>query len=151
RKPAVATSATVAPPVTSEIARIDGPWTVSFQPGRGAPSVITLPKLAPLDKHADARVRYFSGVATYSTTFTLPPTYSTGAPLTIGLGSVGDVAEVHVNGHLVGTAWHAPWRIDAGLVAKPGRNRIEVKVANLWVNRLIGDAQPGAQKVTFTS
>jgi hypothetical protein len=24
-------------------------------------------------------------------------------------------------------------------------------VANLWVNRLIGDQQPGAQKVTFTT
>jgi hypothetical protein len=24
-------------------------------------------------------------------------------------------------------------------------------VANLWINRLIGDAQPNAQKVTFTA
>jgi hypothetical protein len=26
-----------------------------------------------------------------------------------------------------------------------------VRVANLWVNRLVGDAQPGASKVTFTA
>jgi hypothetical protein len=34
---------------------------------------------------------------------------------------------------------------------RPGRNELEVRVANLWVNRLIGDQQPGAQKVTFTT
>jgi hypothetical protein len=30
-----------------------------------------------------------------------------------------------------------------------GANQIELRVTNLWVNRLIGDAQPGAQKMTF--
>ena len=33
---------------------------------------------------------------------------------------------------------------------KPGANAVEIKVTNLWVNRLIGDAQPGAQKITWT-
>jgi hypothetical protein len=32
-----------------------------------------------------------------------------------------------------------------------GSNAIEIRVTNLWVNRLIGDVQPGgADKVTFT-
>jgi hypothetical protein len=35
--------------------------------------------------------------------------------------------------------------------AKPGANTIEVKVTNLWVNRMIGDRQPGAStQYTFT-
>jgi hypothetical protein len=33
---------------------------------------------------------------------------------------------------------------------RSGRNRPEVSVANLWVNRLIGDAQPGAKKIIWT-
>ena len=74
-----------------------------------------------------------------------------GAPLLLDLGKVGDLAEVHVNGKLVGTAWHAPYRLDIGSAVQRGRNQIEIRVADLWVNRLIGDAQPGATKITWTS
>ena len=88
-------------------------------------------------------------MATYTTDFILPRT--TARSLTLDLGRVGDLAEVLVNGRSVGTVWHAPYRIDIGAAAKPGRNRIEVRVANRWINRLIGDAQPGATKVTWTS
>ena len=55
-----------------------------------------------------------------------------------------------MNGRLVGTAWHAPYRVDVGAALRPGDNRLEVRVANLWANRLIGDAQPGAAKRAFT-
>jgi len=35
---------------------------------------------------------------------------------------------------------------------KPGANVIEVRVTNLWVNRLIGDLQPNVtRKYTFTT
>jgi hypothetical protein len=32
---------------------------------------------------------------------------------------------------------------------KPGINEVKVEVINAWVNRLIGDQQPGATKYTF--
>lgn len=35
-------------------------------------------------------------------------------------------------------------------VLKPGANEIKIDVVNSWVNRLIGDEQPGATKFTFT-
>jgi hypothetical protein len=47
--------------------------------------------------------------------------------------------------------WHAPYRLDISRLTKPGTNRLEIKVANLWVNRLIGDAQPGAVKIAFVA
>ena len=35
---------------------------------------------------------------------------------------------------------------------KPGANALEIKVVNLWVNRLIGDKQPGVAKTyTYTA
>jgi hypothetical protein len=48
--------------------------------------------------------------------------------------------------------WHTPYRIDLGKLAKPGSNHLTVRVANLWINRLIGDAQPNVtNKVTYTA
>ncbi|MEO5587249.1 MAG: glycosyl hydrolase [Novosphingobium sp.] len=151
RKPATAPSAVVRPAAFSPIAALDGPWDVAFQPGRGAPATLKLGTLASLSEQADAGVKYFSGVSTYTKTFTLPRGARRGVPLMLDLGQVGDLAEVRVNGQAVGTVWHAPYRLDIGTAVKRGRNTLEIRIANLWVNRLIGDAQPGAAKVTFTT
>ncbi|MEO6092075.1 MAG: glycosyl hydrolase [Novosphingobium sp.] len=151
RKPAAAGGLTVGRPAApTELARLEGPWTVAFQPGRGAPASASFASLTPLDERPEAGIKYFSGVATYSKTFAVPRAWRTGQPLWLDLGEAREVAEVRVNGMLAGTAWHAPYRVDIGKVAKPGSNRLEVRVANLWVNRLIGDAQPGAVAVTWT-
>lgn len=81
----------------------------------------------------------------------LPKAVRNGQPLYLVLGKIGDVAEVRVNGKLAGTAWKAPYRVEVGSLVRPGRNSPEIKVATLWVNRLIGDQQPGAQKIAFTT
>jgi hypothetical protein len=137
--------------VPTTLARLDGPWTVAFQADRSAPASATMPKLAPLNEHADPGIKYFSGIATYTKEFSTPNGWKAGQPLWIDLGEVKELAEVSVNGKPAGAAWHAPYRIDIGSAAKPGKNSLEVRVANLWVNRLIGDAQPGAKKITFTA
>ena len=108
-------------------------------------------KLAPLNESGDPGVKYFSGEATYARSFTLPRGARAGQPLWLDLGQVGDLAEVRVNGQLVGAVWHAPYRLDIGKAVKKGANTIEVKVADLWVNRLVGDAQPGAKPITWTA
>jgi hypothetical protein len=54
-----------------------------------------------------------------------------------------------VNGKSLGIVWHTPYRVDATRALKPGANEVTVKVINAWVNRLIGDEQPGATKYTF--
>jgi hypothetical protein len=128
-----------------------GPWNVSFEEGRGAPAGATLAALAPLNENADAGVKYFSGVATYRSTLTVPKALPKGAPVMLDLGRVGDVAEVRVNGQSLGYAWRAPYQIDVGAALRPGANQLEVRVANLWVNRLVGDAQPGTKPVAFTT
>jgi len=151
RKMARPEAMSVTRPVFAGLANVAGPWKVSFQPGRGAPVSIELPRLKPLNEHSDAGIKYFSGVATYTTSFSLPSSTDRKTPLLLDLGVVGDLAEVRVNGVTVGTAWHAPWRLDIREAAHAGRNMLEVKVADLWVNRLIGDAQPGATKITTSA
>lgn len=137
-------SRAIAEPKTVAAATIGTGWAVSFQPGRGAPAQIQMEKLSRLDQSATPGIRYFSGIATYANSFTAPKGWKAGQPLWLNLGEVHDLAEVRVNGKSAGTLWRAPWRIDVGAVAKAGKNALEVRVANKWVNRLIGDAQPGA-------
>lgn len=151
RRDATNASVSVPAPASRPVAQVEGPWTITFQPGRGAPATTTLARLAPLNENASPAIRYFSGVATYAAALDLPKTIDRATPLLLDLGQVGDLAEVRMNGIAVGTVWHAPYRIDIAAAARPGRNRIEVRVANLWVNRLIGDAQPGARKLTWTT
>ncbi len=151
RTPTAETSATVAKTNRKSVLTLEGNWTVSFQPGRGAPEVVTLPTLASLSEHSDSGIKYFSGIATYTKRFTLPREVKRGQSVMLDLGNLGDMAEVRINGQLIGTVWHAPYQIDVGKSVRAGANELEVKVANLWVNRLIGDAQPNAKKVAFTT
>ena len=52
----------------------------------------------------------------------------------------------------MGIAWKKPFRLDITEALKPGTNTLQIKVTNLWVNRLVGDAQPGVtNKITFTT
>jgi hypothetical protein len=132
------------------LADVGGPWKVNFQPGRGAPESATLNALASWSESADSGIKYFSGEGTYTNQIQAPDDwFAKGSHLWIDLGDVKNLAEVTVNGKSLGVVWHAPYRMDATAALKPGANEISVKVVNSWVNRLIGDEQPGATKYTF--
>lgn len=135
------------------LAALEGNWNLSFQKERGAPSKVTVDKLNSWTESSDAGVKYFSGTGTYSKTIEAPKSWFKNAgQLWIDLGDVKNIAEVIVNGKVIGTVWKKPFRVDATGVLKPGKNIIEIKVTNLWVNRLIGDAQPGVvKKITYTT
>ena len=63
-----------------------------------------------------------------------------------------NLAEVIINGKSLGILWKKPFRVDVTGSLKEGENAIEVKITNLWVNRLIGDRQPdAATKFTYTT
>ena len=140
------------PAVMSEqIAALPTHWTVNFEAGRGAPRQASFPALTDFTTNTDPGIRYFSGVATYREKFDAPAP-AKGARIFIDLGAVHEVARVRLNGREVGIAWKPPYRVEVTDAIKTGRNLIEVEVANLWRNRLIGDAQPGtAHKYAWTS
>jgi hypothetical protein len=149
RNRATAPSLTVATKKETQLAAVEGSWTVAFQPNRGAPAQVTLDKLAPWTENSDPGVRYFSGVATYTKTVEAPAAwFNSRAEIWLDLGEVKDIAEVTVNGKPVAAAWRKPFRVNLTGALKAGANTLEVKVANVWVNRIIGDQQPGAQKIT---
>jgi len=151
QKPTLETSRIVPPAKETTLAAVNGSWTVSFEPGRGAPASTTMEKLSDLSQNSDPGVKYFSGIATYANTIQASPDWFTkGARLLLDLGDVKFLAVVTVNGQDMGEVWHAPYRVNITSALKPGANKIQVKVVNTWVNRLIGDEQPGATKITFT-
>ncbi len=134
----------------TQLITLDTSWDVSFQPGRGAPATATFDRLRPWNESADPGIRYFSGTATYRVSFQTPAGWAAmRGRLWLDLGDVKNLASVTLNGHRLGVVWHAPFRVDLTDTLKEGENKLEVQVVNSWVNRMIGDEQPGATKYTF--
>jgi len=140
-------------PVETQLAVIDSEWNISFQPNRGAPEQIVLEQLTSWSDNSDAGVKYFSGTGTYTKTIQAPADwFKEGAQMWLDLGSVKNLAEIVVNGKSLGLVWKTPFRMNITEALKQGENALEVKVTNLWVNRLIGDQQPGTKmKITYTT
>jgi hypothetical protein len=153
RTAATAPSRTIPKPVDTKLAAIGGSWDVAFQPNRGAPAGITVPVLASWHESADPGVKYFSGAGTYTKTVEAQADwFQAGSKLILDLGDVKNIAVVTVNGKALGIYWKAPFRVDVTSALKPGANALEIKVINLWVNRLIGDQQEGVtKKYTYTA
>ncbi|MBC7288567.1 MAG: DUF3395 domain-containing protein, partial [Armatimonadetes bacterium] len=121
---------------------VEGPWSVAFQPGRGAPERIMFDSLISWTEHPEPGVKYFSGTATYEKTVPLSSDIlAPGRRVYLDLGDVQVIAEVEVNGRSFGVLWRPPFVVDVTDAVRPGDNQVRVKVTNLWPNRLIGDEQ----------
>ena len=119
----------------------------------GAPDQVTLEKLISWSNHADDGVRYFSGTATYSRGFELTAEQLASCrALRLSLGEVKNLAEVTINGRNAGILWKPPFAIKPGRTGPAGRNTLEIRVTNLWPNRLIGDKNlPPEKRFTWTT
>ncbi|MBI5084109.1 MAG: hypothetical protein HZB13_05870 [Acidobacteria bacterium] len=129
---------TEVPPLPAPV-EIAGPWTVDFPKDWGAPPRVTLDRLVSWTAHPDPGVKYFSGTASYRRQVQIPETQQ-GRKLYLDLGRVEVMAEVMLNGQNLGIVWKPPYRVDITPAARPGANDLEIRVVNLWPNRLIGDA-----------
>lgn len=132
---------------------VEGPWQVVFEEGRGAPTEATFAELSDLKDNEVEGIKYFSGKATYTKTIKLnKKQLAQLGTVIMDLGKVGVMAEVLVNGQNLGVLWKAPYKVDITSALKAGENELKIVVTNLWVNRLIGDVQPGVEnKITYTS
>ena len=133
-------------------ATLPGPWSVAFDPAWGGPKEpVTFDTLVDWTARSEPGIRHYSGTATCRTTFDAPSGWQPGDSLQIDLGTVHEVATVFVNGTLAGTVWTAPYAVTASNVKEKG-NVLEVRVTNLWPNRLIYDAGlPETERLTHTN
>jgi len=129
----------------ASVTELDGPWLVNFARRGGAPTQVMFDRLVSWSERPEPGVKYFSGNATYSKSFDWSPPKSVvgnrQSAIFLDLGRVAVMAEVKLNGRTLGVLWKPPFRVEVTDVLKRGKNELEMKIVNLWPNRLIGDEQ----------
>jgi hypothetical protein len=133
-------------PELKPVQELTGPWEVTFDAKWGGPKTpATFTTLSDWTTHADPAIKFYSGIATYKTTFNAPSQLV--SRLYLSLGTLHKIARVNLNGKAVGIVWTPPYRLEVTDKLLPTGNVLEIEVANTWVNRLIGDQQPGDKGV----
>ena len=124
------------------ISELNGSWAVSFDPKWGGPKELIFKNLEDWTTRVEPGIKYYSGIATYRKGFDLDSLNNAHSRLYLQLGKVNVIARVRLNGKDLGVLWCDPWRVDITDSVKAKGNQLEIDVANLWANRLIGDQQP---------
>jgi hypothetical protein len=124
-----------------ESVELSGPWQVHFTPNSGAPEQLQFERLISWSEHSISGVKYFSGEAVYSKTFVAPGFQTESNKVYLDLGRVEIMAAVKLNGKDMGLLWKPPFHLDVTDTLARGTNTLEIRVVNLWPNRLIGDEQ----------
>ncbi|MGY4384843.1 hypothetical protein ACVWYN_001877 [Pedobacter sp. UYP24] len=118
---------------------LEGPWQVSFDPKWGGPKETTFKELTDWSANENNGIKYYSGIAFYKKQFDLSAVTNPGEKLYLDLGEVKNMAKVKLNGKDLGVVWTSPWQVDISNAVKATGNVLEIEIANLWPNRLIGD------------
>jgi hypothetical protein len=135
-------------PTRHTVVTIQGPWTLTFPLHLGAPTNIRLDKPTYWTESSDPGVKFFSGTATYSTTFNVPASALRAKHLILHLDDVRDIAQIKVNGKAAGLTWAPPYDVDVTGAVRAGSNKLNIAVTNEWTNRIIGDRSlPEGQRV----
>jgi hypothetical protein len=139
-------------PVLKTVQEIKGAWEAAFDTTWGGPRSVEFEALTDWTKNADEGIKYYSGTATYSTTFDFLPDEHKSYWLQLNKVEDVGIASVKLNGSDLGIAWTKPFRLPITNTFKSGQNRLEISVVNSWQNRLIGDRnKPQNKRFTRTN
>jgi hypothetical protein len=135
---------------------LDGGWTLNAPlkaMGNSATRPMVLARLKSWTDFDDPKLKYFSGTLEYTREVELSRDhFGNGKRLWLDLGEIHELAEVELNGRNLGIVWKPPFGMDITATARPGKNRLTVRVTNFWPNRIIGDQfLPEAERVTRTN
>ena len=128
-------------PVMKNFGTLNSAWTVSFDPLWGGPQNVIFDTLTDWTTRPETGIKYYSGIAIYKQTFNLEEIITNKGRFYLDVGVVKNLARIKLNGKDLGVVWTAPWKVDITAVLKQKGNQLEIEVANLWPNRLIGDEQ----------
>jgi hypothetical protein len=125
---------------------------VEFDRKWGGPEKTVFKELVLWNEHDDPGIKYYSGAAVYKKNFHLSAGQLEKNNILLDLGEMFNVAEVTINGQHTGVWWIKPFRNEVTRYLRAGENSLEIKVVNLWPNRLIGDQLlPEEERFTKTN
>lgn len=130
---------------------VEGKWQLRFPDNWGAPPSTTLSELTSWTESSDEGIKYFSGTATYQKTINIPfdpDTLADNVRIYLNLGKIEKVGEAWLNGKPLGISWTEPHEYDVTEHLVSGGNELKLEVANVWANRIIGDARTGEDFTT---
>ncbi|MGF7040284.1 glycosyl hydrolase [Mucilaginibacter lappiensis] len=130
---------------------IDKPWSVQFDHSmRGPANPVIFKTLTDWSINENDSIRYYSGAARYYNSF-MWDKITDGDQVFLTMAATNAIAKVTLNGIMLGGTWTAPYKINITKALKKGVNKLEIKVVNTWVNRLIGDSRlPVNERKTWT-
>lgn len=146
-------------PISVEKIDLSHNWQLSF------PALHRTMPLPALRSWTDEEAtRYFSGSAIYAKDFELSEkTLASGDHLFLDFGEgtplppadpkkagmhallqspIHEIAIVSINGKKAGSIWLPPYRLDVTPFLHPGKNHLEIEVANTAINTLAGQSRP---------
>jgi hypothetical protein len=144
------TSELFAPPVANEVNITRENWVIQFNAKMGGKDdPVRISELKSWTSLTDSAIKFYSGTAIYSNTFECK---GVNQSAWLEIDSLYNIATVKINGIDCGTIWTEPYTLDITKGVKPGKNKMEIEVANTWHNRLIGDnLLPTEKRVTWTT
>ena len=126
--------------VLMEVRTLETPWQLVFEDARQVKEAMTMDVLVPINESTNPDIRHYSGTIAYSNSFECNQVLD-GQQVSVSFDEIFDIGEVLVNGHSAGVLWTRPFRLDITPFIRKGTNTLTVRVANSWINRIIGDEQ----------
>lgn len=119
---------------------IKAPWKLEFEDVRQVKEPVEFDVLIPLNENRSPEIKYYSGTTIYNNSFEINENPN-GKKVNVLFDEIYDIAEVFINGSSAGILWTRPYALDITRFIRKGNNEITVKVANTWINRIVGDEQ----------
>jgi hypothetical protein len=124
---------------------LTGKWNLLMKPKMDSSFNIAMDGLQYFGTHAENRIKYFAGTATYSKKFVFENSGThQGKTVVLDLGELHDIVQVSLDGKDLGVKWYPPYQYDISTLVGTGEHLLKISVTNNWANRLIGDEQEPA-------
>ena len=132
---------------TNDVMNLDSEWNINFiKGGPTLPNSYTSKKLESWTEHSN-ELKWFSGTASYKTTFEKPGFKTTAYML--DLGKVCESADIYLNGEKLATLVGPEFQLTIEDYKLQNTNDLEIHVTNLMANRIIDMDKKGINYKKF--